>query len=677
MTNKPIIPASQINSDWDSTEGLSQIYNRPILAPVALSNKYTDLSNLPALGRVATSNLYSDLTNAPRQADYSLLASTTTSLAIINKPTALSAFSNDAGYYKANDSPLFGSVTASAGISSGGSLSAVDGVFSGNLTATQLTLKSGAQVAFLNIPGSQVVNLGSDQAKGANAGSIGYQINTTGALDIYGAGTAVGSRGIKLWDNVVVPGTLAVTGTASTGALTAASLTTTGALTAASLSTGGNLSVTGTASTGALTSSSITASGAVSTGALTAASLSTGGNLSVTGTATTGALTSSSITAGGTVSTGALTAASLSTGGNLSVTGTATTGALTSASINTTGNILAGNYIAIASALGPSSINNEGINGILNLSNNFRENNKNTANIGGAFRVDARGGGTYPLFQWLVRAAGSTTDVQVASLGIDGTFSPGGISTPALTVAGASVFAQVNADYNATSGVAQILNKPTKLTQFTNDLTGSSAGWSVPGTLSVSGTASTGALTSSSVTATGLLTANTGINVLGTNVLNFGSNVTKESNAGKIGYQTIDVGFLNIIGAGTSVGTRQVKFYDTVTVNQDTNINRNLVVTGSTRLGGNQYIKVYTQNVSVPAVGASNSYTLPSGVTSSNVISMTGVIYTSNVTYPFGLTQDNDYNMRAWINLPNSLMVLNYGNQISGSSATVTYIVAG
>ena len=70
------------------------------------------------------------------------------------------------------------------------------------------------------------MNFGRDVTKEQNAGIIGYQIATSGALDIYGAGTAVGARGVKLWDNVTVPGTLGVTGTATTGALTASSLST-------------------------------------------------------------------------------------------------------------------------------------------------------------------------------------------------------------------------------------------------------------------------------------------------------------------------------------------------------------------------------------------------------------------------------------------------------------------
>ena len=153
---------------------------------------------------------------------------------------------------------------------------------SGITRGFQMSLSSGCEVGFLNVRGSQVVNFGSNLTKPANAGLVGYQALTPGALDIIGGGTVAGSLTVKLWDNVTIPGTLAVAGNTNTGALTAPS-----------------------------------------------------------------------------------------------------------------------------------------------------------------------------------------------------------ISTPALTVAGTRVYPQVNADWNATSGLAQILNKPTKLTQFTNDLTGSSAGWNVPGTLGV------------------------------------------------------------------------------------------------------------------------------------------------------------------------------------------------
>jgi hypothetical protein len=53
--------------------------------------------------------------------------------------------------------------------------------------------------------------------KDAQAGRMGYELLTSGALDIIGAGTVAGSRGIQLSDNVTIPGTLAVSSTLSTG----------------------------------------------------------------------------------------------------------------------------------------------------------------------------------------------------------------------------------------------------------------------------------------------------------------------------------------------------------------------------------------------------------------------------------------------------------------------------
>ena len=60
----------------------------------------------------------------------------------------------------------------------------------------------------LRLPGASIINLGSNQAKAVNAGYIGYQLSTPGALDIYGAGASVGSRSVKLWDSINVPGSI-------------------------------------------------------------------------------------------------------------------------------------------------------------------------------------------------------------------------------------------------------------------------------------------------------------------------------------------------------------------------------------------------------------------------------------------------------------------------------------
>ena len=45
----PSIPPAQVNSDWNAVSGLAQILNKPLLATVATSGDYNDLSNLPTI----------------------------------------------------------------------------------------------------------------------------------------------------------------------------------------------------------------------------------------------------------------------------------------------------------------------------------------------------------------------------------------------------------------------------------------------------------------------------------------------------------------------------------------------------------------------------------------------------------------------------------------------------
>lgn len=49
LQNKPSIPAAQVNSDWNSSSGVSQILNKPTLATVATTGDYNDLSNKPSI----------------------------------------------------------------------------------------------------------------------------------------------------------------------------------------------------------------------------------------------------------------------------------------------------------------------------------------------------------------------------------------------------------------------------------------------------------------------------------------------------------------------------------------------------------------------------------------------------------------------------------------------------
>jgi len=49
LSNRPSIPAAQVNADWDANSGVSQILNKPNLATVATSGDYADLQNKPTI----------------------------------------------------------------------------------------------------------------------------------------------------------------------------------------------------------------------------------------------------------------------------------------------------------------------------------------------------------------------------------------------------------------------------------------------------------------------------------------------------------------------------------------------------------------------------------------------------------------------------------------------------
>lgn len=49
LSDKPSIPAAQVNSDWNANSGVAKILNRPSLATVATTGNYEDLSNKPSI----------------------------------------------------------------------------------------------------------------------------------------------------------------------------------------------------------------------------------------------------------------------------------------------------------------------------------------------------------------------------------------------------------------------------------------------------------------------------------------------------------------------------------------------------------------------------------------------------------------------------------------------------
>ena len=116
ILSKPVIPAAQVNSDWNASQGsVAYIANKPILGKVATTNAYSDLDNLPTItpqqqsdwaaasgvtaiqnkptyAAVAISGKFSDiLANSgqpviPNAVDWSLSASTSSTLAVRNRP---------------------------------------------------------------------------------------------------------------------------------------------------------------------------------------------------------------------------------------------------------------------------------------------------------------------------------------------------------------------------------------------------------------------------------------------------------------------------------------------------------------------------------------------------------------------------------------------------------------
>ena len=87
IQNKPTIPAAQVNADWNSSSGVSEILNKPSLATVATSGSYTDLSNTPT---IPAAQVNSDWTASSGVAE------------ILHKPTiptqAQAIASGDTGY---------------------------------------------------------------------------------------------------------------------------------------------------------------------------------------------------------------------------------------------------------------------------------------------------------------------------------------------------------------------------------------------------------------------------------------------------------------------------------------------------------------------------------------------------------------------------------------------------
>lgn len=104
ILNKPIIPPGQVNADWSSVSGLSRILNKPTFAIVATTGNYADLSGKPTIPAAqinpdwnATSGLAQILNKPtiPSSQSPSDWTATTGVTRILNKPSfGAVAFSN-------------------------------------------------------------------------------------------------------------------------------------------------------------------------------------------------------------------------------------------------------------------------------------------------------------------------------------------------------------------------------------------------------------------------------------------------------------------------------------------------------------------------------------------------------------------------------------------------------
>ena len=71
LSNKPTIPAAQVNSNWNATSGVAKILNKPSLATVATSGSYNDLSNKPSIPAAANNGVLTITQNGTSKGTFS------------------------------------------------------------------------------------------------------------------------------------------------------------------------------------------------------------------------------------------------------------------------------------------------------------------------------------------------------------------------------------------------------------------------------------------------------------------------------------------------------------------------------------------------------------------------------------------------------------------------------
>jgi trimeric autotransporter adhesin len=437
--------------------------------------------------------------------------------------------------------------------------SSLDGVVSVTNTTESTSTSTGA----LTVSGGLGV------AGAISAGSLNVPSFSTGATSI----TSLTNTGVSSLAGVVsVSNTTASTNT-STGALTVSGgVGVAGAVNSGSLSSGAT-SITSLTNTGASTLAGVvsvtntTESTSTSTGALVVS-----GGLGVSG-----AVNSGSISSGG------ATLASLTNAGVSSLAGVVSVTNTTESTSTSTGALVVSGGLGVAGVINSGSISSGGatltsltntgvssLAGAVSITNTSGSTNTSTGALvvsGGVGISGVLNSGTTTMtsltntgvssFGGVVSMTNTTASTDTSTgalivaggLGVIGTISAGSLSVPSFSTGAMNITSLTNTGTSNLQGVVSITNT----TASTNISTGALV---VSGGVGVTGTAHI-----------------TTVKIPGANILEFGQGASKEANAGTIGYQRFDPIInagagrsLDIVGAGTSVGTRDVRIWDNLRI---------------------------------------------------------------------------------------------------------------
>lgn len=102
LSNKPTIPAAQVNADWNANSGVAQILNKPTLAAVATSGSYNDLSNKPTIPSVYNPTI-TITQGGVSKGSFTLNQSTGDTIALDAGGSTIPSTSGQAGKFLTND----------------------------------------------------------------------------------------------------------------------------------------------------------------------------------------------------------------------------------------------------------------------------------------------------------------------------------------------------------------------------------------------------------------------------------------------------------------------------------------------------------------------------------------------------------------------------------------------